>query len=413
MSDIAILFNSYLKENIIGFIDNVEKTATNPKNISIIINIDLGNKICKSAIEDLQSSSPIKIKFIETNIIKSFSDVWKTHEYLINQIDKEVYFAAIVSDEVRFKTKGWDKILLQYKSYYEDDIFRIRFSKYRFRNYYDFWECVYAPDSTAFYTAKWLKISGANFHCDSWQQLVAFYLINSRKFDHIQYNRDIVDAFISIEGEGSGSGLSLLESRRKNIENVKLWFEAVSWEVQQKAKHSAAKLQAGIITHRISNQRKISSNFVNNRKPPIFIEKTKNITFTDNLIKKRIEFYNDKKLVYKIDYKISRIKLFLINNFRKINYAYYSGGGFECKKINIVNLFYTYYRIRKYGDFGYKEFINITSPKWIDKFCSKGCWQIIKGFLSIFKILWILLLKITFSKKYYRFVRRKIKKNAK
>src|SRR3989338_6111815 len=182
----SIQFNSNRPNNISDFVANVEKTASNPQDIEIICHIDEGDDFCKNLLKNLQKTSRVKIKYLQTNIIKGYKDLWKQLNELLKLTDPNAYFVTNFSDEFMFKTKGWDDVLRGYINYYEDDIFRIRLSRYRFRNYTDFWECVFAPDSLAFYTKKWMNVVGMWCPClgpDSWQQLVSFYLINSRKFD--------------------------------------------------------------------------------------------------------------------------------------------------------------------------------------------------------------------------------------
>lgn len=411
---IHIVSNNY--KAIEDSVQNIEETSLNPSEIEVVVVIDKGDLLCINSINFLSSKTKLNLRYFETTKIKCFDDIWKPFNDSLPTTHPEAYFVSIFNDEFRFKTQGWDEILKQYVGYYKDDIFRIRLSRYRFRNYSDFWECVFAPDSLAFYTKKWLDFTGVHFHTDTWQQLVSFYLINSRKFDHIQYNRDIPEPFIECAGEGAGVGLTLLESRDKNKSNVTSWFYGVSFEMQEKAKYAASLLQTQIILHDISNDDKnITHNFLSSRKPPVFSQKEiSEISFKNNEEEKRIEFFYKKNMVYTISYKVNKLYIFLINNFRKINYPYYSGGGEEVFRKNIINAIYTYYRIRKYGDFGYKEFVKTQQPKLFKKPKLRIIWTALKSLIAVFKICRILLLKITFSEKYYRLAQRRIhKKNAK
>ena len=157
---VSIQLNSNRPEAILEFVRNIEETASRPEIIEIIFHIDLGDKKCRDILEELESTSKIQIKYLETDIIKHYRDLWKPLNELLKLTDPRAYFISNFSDEFRFVTKGWDNILQKYVGYYEDDIFRIRLSRYRFRNYVDFWECIFAPDSLAFYTKKWMEIVG-------------------------------------------------------------------------------------------------------------------------------------------------------------------------------------------------------------------------------------------------------------
>lgn len=408
---VSIQLNSNRPDTIIEFVQNVEETASNPAQIEIIFNIDLGDEKCRNILEDLKSTSKLHIKYLETDIIKHYKDLWKPLNELLKLTDSNAYFVTNFSDEFRFKTKGWDEILKKYIGYYEDDIFRIRLSRYRFRNYTDFWECVYAPDSLAFYTKKWMDTVGTWCPClgpDSWQQLVAFYLTNSRKFDHIQYNRDIAENFIKFEGEGASIGLTGLKARQRIKDNVDLWFETVSHEMQEKAKYAAATLQTAIILHENSNPTKLSQNFVSNRKPPIFDgKKISEISSENNIRKKRIEFFYNKNLIYKIDYSLSKLKLFLINNIRKPNYGYFAGGGQECFRKDFVSQVNVYFRMRKYGAFGNRR-KTISKPEFLKKYNLNFLWTPIKILWVICELAKLLFFKGTGSKKYCKLIKIKI-----
>lgn len=361
---LSIHLNSNNPKNILELVENINTTAANPKKIEIIVNIDDGDEASLNNIKNLQKKDGVVIKYIQTNIIKSFKDVWKPYNKLLLLTDKDVDFVTLFSDEFRFSTPEWDNALKKYIGYYDDNIFRIRLSRYRYYNYKDFWQCVFAPDSLAFYTKRWMDVVGQWCPCtgpDSWQQTVSFYLTNSREFDHIQYNRDVVDPFISFMGEGASQGLEGDVLRRRIKDNVDLWFDTVSHKMQEEACKAAAKLQAAIIMHENKN---IKNKLVANQKPPIFQEKKlEEVSFQDNETKKQIEFYCNKKLIYKISYKICKIRLFLLNNFRKTNYAYYAGGGKESFISNFIDQLIVYRRIRKYGIFGNVEPISLKIRK--------------------------------------------------
>lgn len=366
---LSIHLNSNRPKNIEELVTNIQNTSKSPSEIEVIMNIDEGDDACRDMIESLKTRTDVKLKYIQTNIIKSFKDVWKPYNQLLQLTDPSVYFVTLFSDEFRFKTAGWDETLKRYIHYYDDDIFRIRLSRYRYRNYSDFWECIFAPDSLAFYTKKWMNTVGEWCPCtgpDSWQQLVAYYLTNARKFDHIQYNRDIADPFIEFDGEGAGCGLSEDASRKRNKDNVDLWFDTVSHKMQEKAKSAAARLQATIIMHESKNNNHVSHNFISNRKPIPFHNKNYDeIDLTDNKQLKRLEFHHKNQVIYSISYRISKWKLFFINNRRKANYAYFAGGGEDSFIKDFSDQIYVYTRIRKYGIFTPEKFVDIEKSKFV------------------------------------------------
>lgn len=411
---VSIQLNSNRPAEILDFIKNVEETSFDPSQIEMIFHIDLCDEKCRKILDEKKITSKIQIKYLETDIIKSYKDLWKPLNELLKLTDPNAYFVTNFSDEFRFKTKGWDDVLKKYIGYYEDDVFRVRLSRYRFRNYKDSWECVFAPDSLAFYTKKWMDIVGMWCPClgpDSWQQLVAFYLTNSRKFDHIQYNRDVPEPFLQFSGEGASIGLKGLKARQRIKDNVDLWFETVSHEMQEKAKYAAAMLEANIILHDNSyNKNSITHNFVTNRKPPHLCEQDiSKITLNNNAEKSRLEFYCNNRSIYQISYQLSKLKLILVNNIRKINYGYYAGGGQECFRKDFISQINVYLRMKKYGvlrpGVNFSS-LQISKPKFFKKNkIFAPLWFPIKAVLIFYKVAFSGLLKITKTTKYYRFLK--------
>lgn len=405
---VSIQLNSNRANNINEIISNIEETASNPSEIEVLIHIDDGDKACKSIIESLQKSSKIKLRYIQTNIIKGYKDLWKPLNLLLQHTDPNAYFITNFSDEFRFKTVGWDDTIKKYIGYYDDGIFRIRLSRYRFRNYNDFWECVFAPDSLAFYTKKWMDVVGMWCPClgpDSWQQLVSFYLINSRRFDHIQYNRDIPEPFVEFYGEGASEGLKGFPAQQRIKDNIELWFETVSHEMQEKARYAAAKLQTNIILFHAKRQENLGNNLHNNRLPGVFNNKNfKEISCRENNSKKMIEFFYQNKPFYQIKYKLDKLHFFIINNARKMKYFYYAGGGNCVAKKSLFSHINMFLRQKNFKKISKNTHINLRKPKHYKKSIVGGIlWPTMKVLL----LTALSVVKLTQTEKYYRFIKYK------
>lgn len=375
---LSIQLNSNRPENIKALIDNIDETAANHSDIEVIININEGDENCKNIITSLQATTKVKLHYIQTNIIKSYQDLWKPLNQILKLTDSSAYFITNFSDEFRFKTKNWDDVIRKYIGYYEDGIFRIRLSRYRYYSYQDFWECIFAPDSLAFYTKKWLDIVGIWCPClgpDSWQELVSYYLKHNRKFSYIQYNRDVIEPFLQFEGEGPGLGLNKIQLRQRIKNNVELFFQTTSHQMQEKAKHSSCKLLANILVSSYGN------NLVATTKPDAFKNKTlSEISFKDNYKRKRIEFFYHGKIFYKLDYKLNKLRFFFINNFRKLNFAYYVGDLEKFFDKDIISNLNVYFRIKTHG-----SSYNIQKPEFLKRKKISILWPLIKPFLLISK----------------------------
>lgn len=378
---VSIQLNSNRPIAIAELISNIEETSSNPSDIEVLINTDAGDDECKKTIELLQSKTAIQLRFIQTNIIKSYKDLWKPLNELLKHTDPSSHFVANFSDEFRFKTKGWDDVIRKYINYYEDGVFRVRLSRYRYYSYSDFWECVFAPDSLAFYSKKWLDIVGMWCPClgpDSWQQLVSYYLITARKFSHIQYNRDIVEPFIEFKGEGVSVGLDKAAIKERVKNNVELWFETVSHEMQEKAKYAAANLQAHIMTSDTSSRSLITTN-----KPNIFQnKKIGEILFHNDSNKKKIRFFYHGHQIYTLSYKLNKWKFFIINNLRKINFSYYVGDLEKYFDRDVISNLNVYLRIKTHG-----SNFNIQKPEFLKRKKIGFLWPVIKLPLLTYQII--------------------------
>ena len=345
---ISIHLNSNRPNNIKDFVKNIENTVINPSSIEVIFNIDTEDYQSKKILDTLQKSTKINLKYISTNIIKTYKDLWKPLNEILKLTDKNAFFIMNLSDEVRFVNKGWDKQISKYIHYYDDDIFRIRLSNYRYYNYTDPWECVFAPDSLAIYTKKWMDIVGMWCPClgpDSWQQLVSYYLITALPFNHIQYNRDIIDPFLFFTGEGAEFGLGEEKKKRRIKDNYDLWFITVSHKIQEMAKHAASKLQAEILIYNLS-KKSHNSNFKSNIKPMIFKSiQTDKLTYSNNSYRKKIYIFEENNVIYSISYKLNYWQISLTNLYRKINYPYYGGGGLINNETSQKTIFLLFLRI--------------------------------------------------------------------
>jgi len=309
---VSIQLNSNRPRQIQKFLQNVETTAIHPEQIEVLIHIDSGDEAMVEALVRVRETLRLRVKYITTNIVSSFFDLWKPLNELVKLTDPEAYFAINVSDEFLFETHGWDEQLRRYVGFYPDHIFRIRTSQYRYRNYRDIWECGFAPDSLAFYTKRWLDISGDWNPClgpDSFQQCVAFYLYSHDNFNINQCNRDIPAPFIKFSGEGANIGLEGEALKKRSYGHIKEWFVLMSAAMQEEAKRRAMLLRAHIFV----KEQGLASYEIRDESSNKYIE------VRETLINR----------THRFSYRINRFKIFWNNNLRKLRYHYYTGGGFD------------------------------------------------------------------------------------
>lgn len=299
--------------NIAGLFDNLERTASNPKNFEVLVKVDAEDVVMQEAMQRQAQVRPFAVRYISTPRGAGFEDLWKAYNQLLPLAAKDAYFFCLLSDEVRINEQNWDESLERYVGLFPDHIFRLRTTQLKLRNYYDFWECGFAPDSFSLYTRKWMEIVGDWNPCtgpDSSQQFIAYYLGFATYPAFKQYNRDVPILNITFSGEGASAGLSEEHRQRRNTINFRQWFVLVSHPMQEEFFRRARLLQAHIMAG-------------DHRNYPV--EAVDDSDTKSVLLKRR----DSGELLAVLPYKISRTVLFFRNLRRSLHYQYYAGGGEE------------------------------------------------------------------------------------
>lgn len=319
---LSIQLNSNQPEQIVTFLDAIQKTARRPERVEVLINIDTGDESMMRVLDEQKATRPMQIKYIESDLPGGFFDLWKPLNTLITLTDPSAYFVMNVSDEFMFVTHHWDDLIERYVGYYPDHIFRLRASQFRFRNYKDFWECGYAPDSLALYSKRWFDVTGDWNPCfgpDSFQQCVAFYLYSYLGMFQHQLYRDIPEPFLEFKGEGVSHGLTPEQKRKRNKGHIKHWFILMSHEMQQEANRRACLLRADIIAQQ---------------------QKIQRYELRDDVERKRIQIIDlDKGYdVENFSYKLNYWRITLTNQLRKLAFGYYVGGCYPSHRFSIFSI---------------------------------------------------------------------------
>ena len=301
---ISILFNSNNLENTLFVINNFHKKTKNPKNIQFCIKIDNDDMDIKDKF--IRELSKFNFNFIILASPKGrgFIDLWQWVNYLYKVSSKKSKFVMNISDEMYIKQKSWDSKLEKYIGAFEDEIFRLRTSVFKNRNYTDLYECGYAPDTTAIYSRKYLEIQGDFSPCfgpDNGQQFVAYYLSKLNLPRHYQFSRDLVSEGLDFHGQGTNIGLSKVQKRERNILNFLLWRNMYKYKYQNLYFQRARKIQIEIIKTKYKNLKVIEFGY------------KFHITFKENNEYKflRLNNYISKSKLF--IYKISKLN-FIKNN---------------------------------------------------------------------------------------------------
>tara|TARA_B100000614_G_scaffold156747_1_gene138735 strand:- start:703 stop:1722 length:1020 start_codon:yes stop_codon:yes gene_type:complete len=322
----SILINSNNKSNLERVFNSYEKNALNFDSFEFIINIDDGDNETKLYLEEQIENREFTIKYIEAYEGDYFSGHINNNK-MLDYIDERSYFISCTGDRVLNETKNWDEKLKRYKNFYVDDIFRIRCSSYKDRNYFDFWECCFAPSNITFTTVKLIKIIGDLSPCfshDAFQQCVFFYLESHDNFKANQINRDVTVYDIEFSGD-KPSEKSVDQNYERIHGQLKAWNILTSWKIQKEAFRRAMLIKANIL----ANHNPENFQIYDDQNHICIVDKSSGV-------------------VKKYNYNISRVMIFLKNLFRKFSYLNYCGGGIKEPPNKVI------FSIIWYLDFRYK-----------------------------------------------------------
>lgn len=343
---LSIHIQSNRPEQLVLFFDKLEETALDYSCFEVCIKIDDDDlKTYEIVIREAQIR-PFKIKYIKTKPPKKFPDLWESMNDLFVIANSNSYFYLNLNDEMYFLEPEWDLRLKKYKGLFPDGIYRLRTSRFRNFRYFDFWECGFAPETSALTTRKWLEIGGGWCPClgpDTFQQYVSYYLSKKNAFSHSQLMRDVVINDIRFGGEVAFAGLDVIKMKKRISEATEAWFILVSHKMQTEASRRASKIYCHIYAHE------------NN---------IKNFSLRDNKIKKKIELIDEEGRFHtESSYKLSLLRIIFANFIRKFNYSYYGGGGIQAKCYPLKGYAkYFYFRYPKIGE-KIKAFIEKLSLK--------------------------------------------------
>ncbi|MCD6038618.1 MAG: PGL/p-HBAD biosynthesis glycosyltransferase [Gammaproteobacteria bacterium] len=307
---ISLQLNSNRPAQLSAYFDNIEETADNPQDIEVLVNIDKGDNSMRALLETEIPRRKFTLKYIETARPASFCDLWKPINKLFEITDPDCYFLLNISDEMLFKTVGWDTILKKYVGYFPDHLFRLRASRNKFRNYFDRWECSFAQDAIPITTKKWIDVNGDWNPCfgpDSFQQLVSFYLSKESMFSNECYLRDIPLAEIQFAGDVPAIGISANKLWQHTSDHIKAMEICQSYKMQLEARRRAILIKANIYIH----------------------HQLGDYTIRDIAPRKAIHIIDNKMnvIIKKWDYKVSRLNIGLINYWRRLFFFSYFGEG--------------------------------------------------------------------------------------
>lgn len=246
-------------DELSGMFDSVEATVDDPSCIEWLVKFDTDQPGAQEFIEEQQKRRSFTIRSYITPRLEGVFSVWVAMEQLFFESDPDSYFVMLITDEGRFRTKGWDTILRErYMGFYPDDVFRLRVSTTKLLNYTSHYECTFMPDSFPIYTRRWLELTEGTGDCwgsDGFQQCVAYHLWlgpgsplgTGSYLNYYRENslwRDIPVFDIVFGGMEFGIGVSPDDQKARHQRNLKEWRRLTKYSTQERFSYLARRLYA-------------------------------------------------------------------------------------------------------------------------------------------------------------------------
>jgi hypothetical protein len=322
---LSIHLNSNRPTQLSLFFDSIEETTDDLSLVEVLVNIDDHDKAMEEMLKREMGQRKFTIKYLTSPRPASFCDLWKPINKLLVVTDPNAYFLLNISDEMLFATRGWDSILKSYVGFFPDHLFRLRLSRNKFRNYFDRWECSFAQDSIPVTTKKWVEIGGDWNPCfgpDSFQQLIAFYLAREGRYASKNYLRELPVINIQFHGDIPSLGIPKNKIWKLDHDHIQAMQICQSYPMQVEARRRAILLKAHIFAE--ANQ--IAHFYLGDDKSNEII---------------RLINHDNGEVVEEFNYSLNWFAIFFTNQFRKLRFYAYFGGGKEYTR-NIIKSFGAY-----------------------------------------------------------------------
>lgn len=295
--------------NFSRFLDRLEETTQDPAALEVIVKIDDTDVAMNAHLPLEVARRPFRLKYISTPLPDGFYGLWRSMNDMLRICDPGAYFILNLNDEMFFQTRAWDVALRRYVGLFKDDIFRLRTSFHRSRNYFDFWEAGYVNDTSAIMTKRWIDIGGNWCPCngpDSFQQCVAYYFGWLHRFEvpATDIYRDIAIHDIAFGGAGSNSELKSRALYERLRGSRRAWYILMSHAMQEEAARRAQQLHAHIWAER---------------------DAAATYLVKDNRRARRVDVLHSQSgdVARSFPYALSWMRISLINFFRSANYGWY------------------------------------------------------------------------------------------
>ena len=244
----SIILASNKPDKFSGFMENLEKTCASPRSFEVLVKVDEEDTATVERVKEEARKRPFEIKPLISPREGGYFTLHHAYQKLFMEFsDPGTYYASVLTDEIRFDCQGWDELLASYIGRFPDDVFRLRISENRNRNYYSVRECLSSPENYSVATRRWYELTEGMgdvfWGVDSWHQCIEYYLgqLQTPKEWQGVFRGLPVDG-IRIVGTEAGEGWAgeAMEYRRIMVE--KGWQACQTYEAHQKMLRHATRL---------------------------------------------------------------------------------------------------------------------------------------------------------------------------
>lgn len=386
---ISLIVPSRRLHQLNGFFDSVQKNTIDYKNVEILVKIDDDNQEFLEYLNREVSERPFVIKYLSTPRLGGQFTLWIAYEELLDMVNGETYFVAMLTDETRIDSYGWDDTLKKYVGFFKDDVFRLRVSQSRYVSNIDLLTCVYLPECFAIFTKKWLDIVegfGDSYAPDTHHQMIAYHLGSGTSGITGTYHsggiyRDIQVHDIKFSGFDWGQDVTKDQSMAHEIRMIWEWHRLMSYKTQKQFSYYSRKIMAYIwaCDNSLENFKIVggySSVCVMDCDGKLIKVFSANLSFFKMLIKNydAYIFLYKRKIIITIKYIFMSVNIdlyYVLKKINKIKKKYYNLLKLHYKKYFITRFLKNLYN--KYNSFNinfkydnHEKFLD-SSPQGLDR----------------------------------------------
>lgn len=248
---LTIISASNRPHQLQGFLDNLEEMLAEPSAIEFLIKIDDGDDTMKVLLDAAIKKYSYAIRYIQTPRLDGYYTLHYGYQELFELSDPATYFILPINEEVRFTTKGFEQNLRKYIKLFPDDIFRLKISQLKLRNYYSYHDCGPCPENYPILTRRWLELAEGIGDCwgpDGWHQFLDYHLgvVTTEKQIVPGAFRSVPILDINLSNEEAGRELTKQQSRVRDRRVCEEWWRMYSPALQQKFRRLATKMYVHI-----------------------------------------------------------------------------------------------------------------------------------------------------------------------